>query len=232
MPLTGWRPAFLWCGPMASSPNRAQKAVHAKLSELTEAAKSIAPQPKTVSGVVPRVPPRLSAGVGPPLVDHKTTALHRNPFWLLGATTRDDRRRIVELAEQKILELDQEACQKARADLTSPRTRLTAEMCWLPGVSPNKASQLMQKIAQDPMSLRLEPGLPLLAHANLMGAAFEAIDEKIPPNDLISFIKQTASIADNLKVADVLRDINEDRAVSGFATITFADQVESEFTSR
>jgi hypothetical protein len=44
----------------------------------------------------------------------------------LGVTTRDDRRRIVELAEEKSLELDHEVCQKARSDLTNPRTRLSA----------------------------------------------------------------------------------------------------------
>src|SRR5690554_1484916 len=35
----------------------------------------------------------------------KTTALHQTPFAILGVTTRDDRRRIVKLAEEKSLEL-------------------------------------------------------------------------------------------------------------------------------
>ena len=45
--------------------------------------------------------------------------LQQNPFTLLGVTTRDDRRRIVEQAEEKSLELDHDACQKARSDLTN-----------------------------------------------------------------------------------------------------------------
>lgn len=64
----------------------------------------------------------------------KSTALHQAPFALLGVTTRDDRRRIVELAEDKSLELDHDVCQKARSDLTNPRTRLRAEIAWLPRV--------------------------------------------------------------------------------------------------
>src|SRR3546814_8488823 len=72
----------------------------------------------------------------------KSTALHQMPFAILGVTTRDDRRRIVELAEEKSLELDHDVCQKARSDLTNPRNRLSTEIAWLPGVSPRKASQL------------------------------------------------------------------------------------------
>ena len=144
----------------------------------------------------------------------------------------DDRRRIVELAEQKLLELDQEACQKARSELTGPRTRLSVEMAWLPGVAPNRATHLAQKILHDPMSVRSEAGLPLLAHANLMAAAFESIDAKTTPNDVAAFIKQVATLVDNLTVAEVQRDINEDRAVSGFPEITSIDQVQSELVER
>src|SRR5688500_1582356 len=104
-----------------------------------------------------------------------TTTLHRSPLWILGATIRDDRRRIVELAEEMALHLDHEAGQKARADLTSPRTRLSAELGWLPGVSPRRASELVARLEQSPMSVRLETGIPCLAHANILAAAAESI---------------------------------------------------------
>jgi hypothetical protein len=215
--------------------DRARQAVHAKLPTLLEAVNSISPRPKTV----PRVAQGISADVherpatvSKPILKLQGTALHRNPFFLLGATTRDDRQRIVELAEQKLLELDQEVCQKARNDLTNPRARLTTEMAWFPGVSPNKASHLLQKVLQDSMSVRSEAGLPLLAHANLMAAAFEAIDTKDDPSDVTSFIEQFATLVDNITVADVLRDINEDRAVSSFPEITSVDQIESELVER
>jgi hypothetical protein len=160
------------------------------------------------------------------------TALHHSPFAVLGVTTRDDRRRIVELAEEKSLELDHDVCQKARSDLTNPRSRLSVEMAWLPGVSPRKASQLVESLLQDPMAIREESGLPTLAHLNLLAAAFESVDGGHDADDLAEFIMETAYLAEELSPEDILRDINEDRAVSGFPEVRALDQIEAELTER
>ncbi|MNU57344.1 hypothetical protein D3C71_464640 [compost metagenome] len=160
---------------------------------------------------------------------HKSQ-IQQSPFALLGVTTRDDRRRIVELAEEKSLELDHDACQKARSDLTSPRTRLSAEMAWLPGVSPRKASQLMSALLADPMSIREESGLPVLAHLNLIAAAFEAVDDNDSADDVAEFIQEMAYLVEDLSPDQVLRDINEDRSLSGFPEIKGVDQVEAELS--
>jgi hypothetical protein len=162
----------------------------------------------------------------------KSTALHRTPFAILGVTTRDDRRRIVELAEEKSLELDHDVCQKARSDLTNPRNRLSAEIAWLPGVSPRKASQLVESLLQDPMAVREESGQPTLAHLNLLAAAFEAVDGEHDADDLANFIQEVAYLADDLDPEDVLRDINEDRTVSGFPEVRALDQIEAELAER
>jgi hypothetical protein len=160
------------------------------------------------------------------------TALHQSPFAILGVTTRDDRRRIVELAEEKSLELDHEVCQKARSDLTNPRSRLSVEMAWLPGVSPRKASQLLENLVHNPMAIREESGLPTLAHLNLLAAAFEAVDGEHDADDLAEFIMETAYLAEELSPEDVLRDLNEDRAVSGFPEVRALDQIEAELNER
>lgn len=160
---------------------------------------------------------------------HKSQ-IQQSPFALLGVTTRDDRRRIVELAEEKSLELDHDACQKARSDLTSPRTRLSAEMAWLPGISPRKASQLMSTLLADPMSIREESGLPILAHLNLIAAAFEAVDGNDSADDVAEFIQEMAYLVEDLSPDQVLRDINEDRSLSGFPEIKGVDQVEAELS--
>lgn len=175
------------------------------------------------SASVPRVSARRTL---------KTTALHQTPFAILGVTTRDDRRRIVELAEEKSLELDHDVCQKARSDLTNPRTRLSAEIAWLPGVSPRKASQLVENLLHDPMAVREESGLPTLAHLNLLAAAFEAVDSEHDAEDLASFIQEVAYLVDEIDPEDVLRDINEDRAVSGFPEVRALDQIEAELAER
>ena len=191
--------------------------------------------PATVQRETQLSPPQVavqSAPTGNLLRNLKETALHRNAFWLLGATARDDRRRIVELAEEKSLALNHDACQKARSDLTNPRTRLAAEMAWLPGISPKKAAQLARQVLQDPMSVRSESGLPTLAHANLMAAAFEAVNAQDEAKDISAFIQEMARLVEALAVDDVLRDINEDRSVSRFPEIKSGDQVESELAER
>lgn len=184
---------------------------------------------------VPSAVPQRSAPLLPSFRPERRltkTALHQSPFAILGVTTRDDRRRIVELAEEKSLELDHEVCQKARSDLTNPRNRLSVEMAWLPGVSPRKASQLFDSLVHNPMAIREESGLPTLAHLNLLAAAFEAVDGEHDAGDLAKFIMETAYLAEELSPEDVLRDLNEDRAVSGFPEVRALDQIEAELNER
>lgn len=88
---------------------------------------SAAPLPTAASSCPTAVPPVQSTRNTPSPRARaqrtlKTTALHQTPFAILAVTTRDGRRRIVELAEEKSLELDHDVCQKARSDLTNPRT--------------------------------------------------------------------------------------------------------------
>ena len=82
----------------------------------------------------PDAPVALQRAVPPPQPvkqEHRLTktALHQSPFAVLGVTARDERRRIVELAEEKSLELDHDVCQKARSDLTNPRGDRVASRC-------------------------------------------------------------------------------------------------------
>lgn len=161
-----------------------------------------------------------------------TTVLHQSPFALLGVTTRDDRKHIVQLAEERSLELDPYLCQKARSDLTNPRTRLSAEISWLPGVSPRKASQLLEDLLHDPMAVREQSGLPTLAHLNLLAAALEFVESEHDTEDLAGFIQEIAWRAEDLDPEEILRDINEDRAVSGFPEVRTLDQIEAELTER
>lgn len=176
--------------------------------------------------------PALARTLNKPTRQFARTALHQSPFAVLGATTRDDRRRIVELAEEKSLELDHDVCQKARSDLTNPRTRLSVEMAWLPGVSPRKASQFLGSLLRNPMAIREESGLPTLAHLNLLAAAFESVDGEHDADDLARFILEMAYLVDELSTDEVLRDINEDRTVSGFAEAKALDQIDAELTER
>ncbi len=185
--------------------------------------------PQRQAGAPSTPPAPASAGSMKPM---PTSALHRNPFALLGVSSRDDRRKIVEQAEHKSLELNHDDCQKARSDLTNPRNRLGAEMAWLPGVSPRKASQLLDNLLRDPQSVRRESGIPPLARCNLLAAAFEAVGADAPADDLAAFIQETAHAVDELDADEIRRDINEDRAVSGFPEVKGAELIEAELADR
>ena len=160
------------------------------------------------------------------------SSLQQNPFAILGVTTRDDRRRIVEMAEEKSLELDHDLCQKARSELTNPRMRLSSEMAWLPGISPRKATQLITALYSDPMSIRAETGIPTLAHLNLLAAAFETLDSSDSVENVARFIQEMAYLVDDLSVEQILRDINEERMVSGFSEVKGEEHIEAELSVR
>ncbi len=158
------------------------------------------------------------------------SSLHKSPFWLLGASSRDSRQRIVELADEKLLELDHDVCQSARSALTSPRTRLAVEVAWLPGVSPRKASELVEAILKQPTLST--SGIPVLAGLNLSVASFEALRGEEPASLVADLIRNIAAQVDDVSVGDVRRDIDEDRAVSGFPKIGTDEQVETELANR
>lgn len=160
------------------------------------------------------------------------TSLHANPFVILGITTRDDRRKIVAMAEERALHLDHDTCQKARADLTNPRTRLSAEMAWMPGVAPRVAEKLTKTLSDDPLSVRSEDGLPELARANLMAAAFELVGENEPAESIAEFIRDFAWVVEAIDADEVLRDVNEDRAISDFPKAKGVEAIEDELAER
>ena len=82
------------------------------------------------------------------------------------------------------------------------------------------------------MLIRKELGLPTLAKLNLVAAASEAMDGGNSIDDIAAFIQLLASLVEDLSADEVLRDINEDRIVSGFPEVKSIDQVETELSER
>src|ERR1700682_4470823 len=118
-------------------------------------------------------------------IDPTTTAsLHKNPFWVLWVSTRDPNQRIVESADEKALILNPDVCESARATLTNPRKRLTAEMSWLPGVSPTRAWQVATALKGGFVDNMLAVGLPPLARSNALSSAIELQSEDVLPIEL------------------------------------------------
>lgn len=66
-----------------------------------------------------------------------------NPFFLLGASLQDNRRRIFDLGEEKSLLTGEDGVREATATLTNPRKRLAAELAWIPGLAPKQIDQIL-----------------------------------------------------------------------------------------
>jgi hypothetical protein len=158
--------------------------------------------------------------------------LFRGPFYLLGASVRDDRRKILELCEQHALSANAEACGKARADLINPRRRLAAELGWFPGVAPGRAVQMLGLLRENPDAVRAESGLPPLARANLMSALWSTVRVTDPPAQIAALMQETATLASKVSAPEILQAINADRSISGFPPVASSDDVEAALAER
>lgn len=160
------------------------------------------------------------------------TSLHNSPFALLGVSTRDQANTIVEQAEEKSLFLDSDVCTKARSELTTVRNRLAAEIRWLPGVAPNRAISLLDALSNDIEQIKDDTSLPPLANANVLAAVFEILDSDMDATVWQEWIMDFAYTVDLIDAEDVLREINADRSLSGFAEVKGIEQIELELDER
>ena len=94
-------------------------------------------------------------------------SFYQNLFYLLGVNPRDNCQRIIEVAEEKSLTLESDICDKARSDLTNLRVRVTAEVAWLPGLSPKRTTDLINILHVNPKLIRNQ-NLSALVKANLI----------------------------------------------------------------
>ncbi|MGC3999587.1 MAG: hypothetical protein QM767_19930 [Anaeromyxobacter sp.] len=150
--------------------------------------------------------------------------LRENPFHLLGATTRDSRRRIMQLAEDRALMMDSDVCAKARADLTNPRQRVSVEVSWLPGVDPESCTNLVRDLAT--ASAVRANGLPPLAMANLAASALAITTTSMPVGAAVEWIVTLATAHDETDPEEVFDAINEDRAAAEMPEVLQQDLVE------
>ena len=89
----------------------------------------------------------------------------------------------------------------------------------------------MQLLSQDEAAVRAQLGVPTLAHANLMAAAFELLPD-VRLGIVAEFIQELAHVVELLSAEEVLRDINEDRQISRFPEVKSVEEVEEELVVR
>ena len=153
--------------------------------------------------------------------------LLKNPFHILGATTRDNRHRIMELAEECSLLSDADECMEARSVLTHPRNRLSAEVAWLPGVDSSLYDKILRHLDSPSQNLFNITGLTHIARANLLISGLSRLPN-LPSSKLVEWILTVAQASEAIN-SDLLRStLNMDRRASSFPEITDLSAIEDE----
>ena len=155
-----------------------------------------------------------------------------NPFHILRATLRDDRRKIMERAEERSLIEDADQCSRARAILTHPKKRLAAELAWLPGLSPKRTAASIQVLKSDISKVTILESLPPLARSNLYAAALPRIAGSVSADRLIEWIISMSNASEQIDAVSITNLLNEDRSVAGFPEIPDVTAVEEQLNDQ
>lgn len=152
-----------------------------------------------------------------------------NPFAVLGATTRDRKARLIELTEDAALHGDHDAAVAARNLLSSPRTRLAAEVAWFPGVSPKRVAEVRGAIQRGEWPDL--SSMPALCRANF-GAEALAVCADDDSESLRLCIEELSVDSEEFDAIDVMKSINEDRQAAGIPEVNELGGVEDLLAER
>lgn len=157
--------------------------------------------------------------------------IKENPFYILGATLRDNRQKLMSLAEEKSLEIDESICSEARMVLTNPRRRLSAELSWFPGVSLKDTSTILSKLKFGVLEDEFVAKLPPLVRFNLSLGMLLSSKRKPSDTALEKTLFEMAQSYESINIENLLKVINEERGISGFSEIsdtsTIAEEMEN-----
>ena len=160
--------------------------------------------------------------------------LLHNPFHILSATPRDNRQRIMELYDERSLLIDSSECMKARSDLMHPMKRLSAEVAWLPGLSPKHTEKVFNWLSNPVQTMPPQTTLKALspsARGNILATGLKKFANH-SSSSVAEWILALAWAFEEIVVDDLFRVINEERIVSGFPEVTELSAVEAEVHER
>ena len=157
--------------------------------------------------------------------------LLQNPFHILTASPRDNRRRIMELADERSLLHDSSEIMEARSGLTNPRKRLSAEIAWLPGIGPKRAGEVLSLLESSPMDLLAVDKLSSIARANLLAAGLALLPDH-NADDVAEWILEISWAFEDIDPEELSVIINEERVVSGFPEVSDLSAIEGAIQER
>ena len=153
--------------------------------------------------------------------------LLKNPFHILGATTRDDKHRIMDLAEERSLLSDADGCMAARTILTHPRNRISAEIAWLPGIDPERTDEILKRLETPDQNLHGNTGLTHIACANFLVSGLSRL-ANLASSNVVEWILAIARASEAINSEAVRATLNEDRSASGFPQIPDLSTIDDE----
>ena len=153
--------------------------------------------------------------------------LLKNPFHILGATTRDDKHRIMDLAEERSLLSDADECMAARTILTHPRNRISAEIAWLPGIDPERTDEILKRLETPDQNLHGNTGLTHIACANFLVSGLSRL-ANLASSNVVEWILAIARASEAINSEAVRATLNEDRSASGFPQIPDLSTIDDE----
>jgi len=136
-----------------------------------------------------------------------------NPFYILGASPRDNREKIIELAQEKSLTLDPAIVTEAKNILTNPRKRISAEIAWFPGLSKSKIEEIIQALKDNKSNYLDVKSLPDIVRINMISSLLS--ESQISPGSIFMLAKAY----EKLKIDSLLKVINEDREIAEISLI-------------
>lgn len=152
--------------------------------------------------------------------------LLENPFHLLRALPTDDRKTLLERAEEMSLLGDADAPMDAVKQLINPKTRLKAEIAWLPGVDPDEYEEITEELVKSKDAANDSSNLPALARANLLATALlEGGPED--EDDRPHWLCEIASSLDDADPEDLLFEINSARSDAEIPLVASVSELEA-----
>jgi len=154
-----------------------------------------------------------------------------NPFYILGAMARDSKQTLVRLTDEASLRRDASECANARSILTNPRKRLTAEVAWLPGVSPKRIEEVLSTLTNPMVSAWEYNKVPSIGRVNLMASILNHFSQ-FETEEVSRRLLELAVTFDEIQSDQVLELINEDRIAGGFPIVRDLNVLESLISDR
>ena len=134
--------------------------------------------------------------------------LNDNPFYLLKAKTTDDKRKLLKLAEESLINNESSKINSARLTLSNPKKRIFAECSWFLGEDNKNVDRILDSINH---KNKVDFNLTNLSAANFF--AYSILNSDIKEESLF-FIKKLITYFDFIDSEKVLEAINNDRNVS------------------